>query len=142
MESEEASINPRESTNVLEITCENNEDGDDIRVDISDNSGKRKHTSEVWNHYKRMKIENTQFAECNYCKTHLKAPASHGTSHLKKHYDSACKNRPQKMDIRQSLMMASKKTSGSSGMTTHIFSQEDSRHKLVVIFLVSNLVLR
>lgn len=78
MESEEASINLQESNNALEITSKHSDGGDDS----SKNSGKRKHTSEVWNHFKRVKIENFQFAECKYGKNHLKAPPSHKTTHL------------------------------------------------------------
>ncbi|KAG6523970.1 hypothetical protein ZIOFF_013859 [Zingiber officinale] len=109
MESEEASINLQDNNNVLEITPENDGGGNDLRVDgISKCSGKRKYTSEAWNHFERVMVENIQFAECNYCKARLKAPASHGTTHLLKHYEKTCKKRPRKMDIRQSLM-ASKK---------------------------------
>lgn len=141
MESEGAS-NPRESNDALEITSENNVDGDDKRFDdISKSGDKRKHTSEVWTHFKRVNIDSIQFAECNYCKTHLKAPPSHGTSHLKKHYDKTCKKRPKKMDIRQSFMIASKKSIGNQDLTTHIFSQEDSRHKLAVMVILHDYAL-
>ncbi|KAG6537121.1 hypothetical protein ZIOFF_002203 [Zingiber officinale] len=125
MESEEASINLQENNNVLEITSETDDGGNDLRVNgISKCSGKRKYTSEAWNHFERVTVENIQFTECNYCKAGLKTPASHGTTHLLKHYEKTCKKHPKKMDIRQSLM-ASKKTCGSQDLTTHIFSQED-----------------
>ncbi|KAG6510710.1 hypothetical protein ZIOFF_028741 [Zingiber officinale] len=85
MESEEASINLQENNNVLEITSENDGGGNDLRVDgISKCNGKRKYTSKAWNHFERVMVENIQFAECNYCKARLKAPASHGTTHLYK----------------------------------------------------------
>ncbi|KAG6470552.1 hypothetical protein ZIOFF_071626 [Zingiber officinale] len=67
-------------------------------------------------------------------------PASHGTTHLLKHYEKTCKKRPRKMDIRQSLM-ASKKTCVSQDLTTHIFSQEDSRYKLAVMVILHDYAL-
>ncbi|KAG6501653.1 hypothetical protein ZIOFF_041536 [Zingiber officinale] len=134
MESEEASINLQENNNVLEITSENDGGGNDWRVDgISKCNGKRNYTSEAWNHFERVMVENIQFTECNYCKARLKAPASHGTIHLLKHYEKTCKKRHRQMDIRQSLM-ASKKTCG-------IFSQEDSRYKLAVMVILHDYAL-
>lgn len=61
MESEEASINLRKSNDTLKIVSEHNDDADDLGVDDSSkNSCRRKHTSDVWNHFKRVKIENIQ----------------------------------------------------------------------------------
>ncbi|KAL0285934.1 UNVERIFIED_CONTAM: Zinc finger BED domain-containing protein RICESLEEPER 3 [Sesamum angustifolium] len=60
--------------------------------------------SEAWNHFKRVKVEGIQFAECNYCKARLKAPAGYGTTHLHKHSEKVCKKQPRKIDIRQSFL--------------------------------------
>ncbi|KAI3465809.1 hypothetical protein Pfo_022472 [Paulownia fortunei] len=40
------------------------------------------------------------------------------------------------MDIHQSLIIANKKTSGSQELTTHIFNQEDSRHKFASMVIL------
>ncbi|KAL0342672.1 UNVERIFIED_CONTAM: putative AC transposase [Sesamum calycinum] len=82
------------------------------RVEIeetSEDNSKRKRTSEAWNHFKRVKVEDIQFAECNYCKARLKAPAGYGTTHLHKHYEKVCKKRPRKIDIHQSFLKTNKK---------------------------------
>ncbi|KAI3447052.1 hypothetical protein Pfo_003717 [Paulownia fortunei] len=131
MESQEGdnslpSINLQESNAVMEITSEDNNEGGDLQVEnIFENNGKRKHTSKAWNHFRRLMVDKTQYAECNYCKTHFKTPLSHGTTHLKKHYERTCKRKPRKMDIRQRW-------------NTHIFNQEDSRHKLPKMVILND----
>ncbi|KAL0349413.1 UNVERIFIED_CONTAM: hypothetical protein Sangu_1169100 [Sesamum angustifolium] len=103
----------RESNTVTESNTEI-EMSKDIpdRVEIeetSEDNSKRKRTSEAWNHFKRVKVEDIQFAECNYCKTRLKAPAGYGTTHLHKYYEKVCKKRPRKTDIRQSFLKTNQK---------------------------------
>ncbi|KAL0314895.1 UNVERIFIED_CONTAM: hypothetical protein Sangu_2333900 [Sesamum angustifolium] len=124
----------RESNTVTESNTEI-EMSKDIpdRVEIeetSEDNSKRKRTSEAWNHFKRVKVEGIQFAECNYCKTRLKAPAGYGTTHLHKHYEKVCKQRPRKIDIRQSFLKANQKVSGEQELGTHIFNQEEARREL------------
>ncbi|KAI3448823.1 hypothetical protein Pfo_005488 [Paulownia fortunei] len=111
---------------MLEITFEDNNEGDKVLKieDIFKNSRKRKHTSKAWNHFKRLMVENTLYAECNYCKARLKAQLR------------TCRKRPRKMNIHQSLIIVNKKTSGSQELTTHIFNQEDSRHKLASMVIL------
>ena len=110
MASDEGGNNPivsigsiQEDTNV-----QSEENTEDTSLD-----SKRKRKSKWWDYYKLVTINDVQFAECNYCKAHLKAPGTYGTSNLKKHYEQVCKKRPKKMDIRQSLFMGNKKPGGS-----------------------------
>ncbi|KAL0287736.1 UNVERIFIED_CONTAM: putative AC transposase [Sesamum calycinum] len=128
----------RESNNVTESNTEI-EMSKDIpdRVEIeetSEDNSKRKR--KAWNHFKRVKVEGIQFAECNYCKARLKAPASYGTTHLHKHYEEVCKKRPRKIDIRQSFMKTNKKVSGDQELGTHIFNQEEARCELASMVIL------
>ncbi|KAL0313152.1 UNVERIFIED_CONTAM: Zinc finger BED domain-containing protein RICESLEEPER 3 [Sesamum radiatum] len=107
----------------------------DIEETSQDNS-KRKRTSAVWNHFKRIKVEGIQFAECNYCKARLKAPPDYGTTHLNKHYDKVCKKWPRKIDIRQSFLKADQKVSGIQELGTQIFSQEETRRELASMVIL------
>ncbi|KAL0423270.1 UNVERIFIED_CONTAM: putative AC transposase [Sesamum radiatum] len=128
----------RGSNNVTESNTEI-EMSKDIpdRVEIeetSEDNSKRKR--KAWNHFKRVKVEGIQFAECNYCKARLKAPASYGTTHLHKHYEEVCKKRPRKIDIRQSFMKTNKKVSGDQELGTHIFNQEEARRELASMVIL------
>ncbi|KAK4397930.1 Zinc finger BED domain-containing protein RICESLEEPER 3 [Sesamum angolense] len=130
----------RESNTVTESNTEI-EMSKDIpdRVEIeetSEDNSKRKRTSEAWNHFKRVKVEGIQFAECNYCKTRLKASAGYGTTHLHKHYEKVCKQRPRKTDIRQSFLKANQKVSGEQELGTHIFNQEEARRELASMVIL------
>ncbi|KAL0318299.1 UNVERIFIED_CONTAM: putative AC transposase [Sesamum angustifolium] len=103
----------RESNNVTESNTKiemSKDIPDKVEIEeTSEDNSKRKRTSEAWNHFKRVKVEGIQFAECNYCKARLKAPAGYGTTHLHKHYENVCKKRPRKIDIRQSFVTTNKK---------------------------------
>ncbi|KAG8379185.1 hypothetical protein BUALT_Bualt07G0062000 [Buddleja alternifolia] len=57
-------------------------------------------------------------------------PPGFGTTSLFKHYQKACKRHPRGLDIRRSLIKASKKVSGAEELTTHTFSQEYTRSEL------------
>ncbi|KAL9160690.1 hypothetical protein ABFS82_08G217200 [Erythranthe guttata] len=121
------------------IDCPINNEDDDSKdentPEVNDN-GKRKRTSDVWNHFKRVVVDEIVYGECNYCKTRIKSPPNFGTSSLRKHYSSTCLKRPRKMDIRQSLMMANKKLNGSQELKSHIFNQEDSRRELAMMVIL------
>ncbi|KAG8382701.1 hypothetical protein BUALT_Bualt05G0104800 [Buddleja alternifolia] len=131
MESQEVesvqSINHRDENTEVEMI-----DGDNHEEEgaIPQESSKRKQTSEMWTHFKKVKVDDMQYAECNYCKTRIKAPPGFGTTSLFKHYRKACKRRPRGLDIRQSLIKTSKKVSGAEELTTHTFSQEYMRSEL------------
>ncbi|KAL0290533.1 UNVERIFIED_CONTAM: hypothetical protein Scaly_2667400 [Sesamum calycinum] len=109
------------------------------RIEIeetSEDNSKRKRTSEAWNHFKRVKAEGIQFAECNYCNARLKALAGYGTNHLHKYYEKVCKKRPRKIDIRQSFLKTNKKVSGDQELGTHIFNQEETRRELASMVIL------
>ncbi|WOL08977.1 hypothetical protein Cni_G17730 [Canna indica] len=53
-----------------------------------DETSKRRLTSDVWNHFKRQKIDGKLKAICNYCKKKLMGDPRQGTSHLRLHWKS------------------------------------------------------
>jgi len=63
--------------------------------------------SDVWNHFKKQKVDGKWKAICNYCAKSLLSDAKQGTSHLRSHFKS-CKLRT-KRDIRQSFLKTHKK---------------------------------
>ncbi|KAL0387798.1 UNVERIFIED_CONTAM: Zinc finger BED domain-containing protein RICESLEEPER 2 [Sesamum radiatum] len=130
----------RENNNVTESNTEIAMSKDiPNRVEIeetSEDNSKRKRMSEAWNHFKRVKVEGIQFAECNYCKARLKAPSGYGIFHLHKHYEKVCKKRPRKIDIRQSFLKTNQKVSGDQEYGTHIFNQEEARRELASMVIL------
>ncbi|KAG8369137.1 hypothetical protein BUALT_Bualt15G0120100 [Buddleja alternifolia] len=127
------SINHRDDNTEVELIDGDNHEEECATLetnDIPQESGKRKQTSKMWEHFKKVKVDDMQYAECKYCKIRLKAPPGVGTTSLFKHYQKACKRRPRGLDIRQSLIKTSKKVSGAEELTTHTFSQEYTRSEL------------
>ncbi|MED6127938.1 hypothetical protein PIB30_092803 [Stylosanthes scabra] len=80
--------------------------------DGNDHGTKRKLTLEVWNHFKRQKINNKWKAICNYCKAKLLGDPKLGTPHLRDHRKS-CKLRTTR-DIRQSFLKTNTSPSGET----------------------------
>ncbi|KAL0427300.1 UNVERIFIED_CONTAM: Zinc finger BED domain-containing protein RICESLEEPER 3 [Sesamum latifolium] len=127
----------RESNNVMESNTKVEMSKDKVEIqETSQDNSKRKRTSVAWNHFKRIKIDGIQFTECNYCKSLLKAPTDYGTTHLHKHYEKICKQRPRKIDIRQILLKANQKVGGGQELGTHIFNQEEARRELALIVIL------
>ncbi|KAG8374949.1 hypothetical protein BUALT_Bualt10G0048700 [Buddleja alternifolia] len=127
------SINHRDDNTEVEMIDGDNHEEECATLetnDIPQESGKRKQTSKMWEHFKKVKVDDMQYAECKYCKIRLKAPPGFRTTSLFKHYQKACKRRPRGLDIRQSLIKTSKKVSGAEELTTHTFSQEYTRSEL------------
>lgn len=115
-----------------------NKDGDENveSEEISEIIGKRKYTSDTWNHFRRVMVDQIQYVECNYCKTRFKTSPTYGTTHLRKHYDKSCKQKPRKMDIRQSFLVSSMKGCSSQELSAHIFNQEESRNELAKMVIL------
>ncbi|KAJ1377433.1 Zinc finger, BED-type [Sesbania bispinosa] len=68
---------------------------------------RRKQTSDVWNHFKRQKIDDKWKAICNYCGSKLLGEAKQGTTHLRNHFKT-CKLRTTR-DMRQAFLKIEKK---------------------------------
>ncbi|XP_076905372.1 zinc finger BED domain-containing protein RICESLEEPER 2-like [Bidens hawaiensis] len=108
---------------------------DDTFEDGQNVGGKRKRSA-VWNHFKLMKVNGEDKAECNYCKKKLGGSSKNGTSHLRDHFER-CPRRTVK-DIRQSiLIMEQKKVDGSSSyLSNYTFNPDNSRRDLAEMIIV------
>lgn len=123
---ENSEPNPISIENVM--NSQNQERNESLEPeDIYDES---KLSSQVWDHFKKAKIDGKWKAICNYCSKPLASEPKSGTSHLKSHSE-VCRKRPRPFDIRQSLLRASvRKTDGKCMITSCSFNQEDARKKL------------
>ncbi|KAG8382819.1 hypothetical protein BUALT_Bualt05G0117300 [Buddleja alternifolia] len=77
------SINHRDANMEVEMIVGDNHEveGSTLETDdIPQESGKRKQTSEMWQHFKKVKVDDMQYAECKNCKTRLKAPSAQHTA--------------------------------------------------------------
>ncbi|CAK8575696.1 unnamed protein product [Lathyrus sativus] len=72
----------------VEINSTPNEIESPISCEVDTEGLKRKLTSEVWNHFKRQKIDGKLETICNYCGAKLLGVSKQGTSHLKSHIKS------------------------------------------------------
>ncbi|PWA48297.1 hypothetical protein CTI12_AA441370 [Artemisia annua] len=79
----------------------------DVVNEVEQVCGKRKLRSSAWNHFKKIKVNGEEKAECNYCQSKLVAKSSSGTRHLLDHF-GRCLKRPFR-DIRQHILMQEKK---------------------------------
>ncbi|KAI3496146.1 hypothetical protein L1887_38499 [Cichorium endivia] len=96
---------------------------------------KRKLTSPVWKHFKRMKVNGELKAECNYCKKKLGAKSKNGTRHLHDHYNG-CITRKNR-DIRQSVLSVGQKTvEGKADISCYNFDADKSRKDLAEMIIV------
>ncbi|KAJ1432172.1 Zinc finger, BED-type [Sesbania bispinosa] len=89
---------------------------------------RRKQTSDVWNHFKRQKIDDKWKAICNYCGSKLLGEAKQGTTHLRNHFKT-CKLRTTR-DIRQAFLKTEKKGSETNLVGCFAFNQELARSVL------------
>ncbi|KAG8382273.1 hypothetical protein BUALT_Bualt05G0059600 [Buddleja alternifolia] len=127
----------RDSLPSIDLRDSSTEMGDssrDIELGSDIVSGKRKLTSNVWAHFKRIKVDGCQYGECKYCGTKIKAPSKNGTSSLSKHYNISCKKRSGGSGVRQSPSMANKKVVGSQEHKT--FNEEETRRQLAMMVVL------
>ncbi|KAJ1394060.1 Zinc finger, BED-type [Sesbania bispinosa] len=110
----------------IEITAISNESQSSMPNEMEAN--RRKQTSDVWNHFKRQKIEGKWKAICNYCGSKLLGEAKQGTTHLRNHFKS-CKLRTTR-DIRQAFLKTEKKGSETNLVGCFAFNQELARSAL------------
>lgn len=79
-----------------ESTCPPNQDvssnpsqtpdvGQEEQIDTSLEPASKKLRSEVWQEFKKMKVNGKEKAECIWCKKQLSATSKNGTNHLKGH---------------------------------------------------------
>ncbi|KAL8472439.1 hypothetical protein ACS0TY_029594 [Phlomoides rotata] len=100
---------------------------------------KRGLTSIVWNHFKRLKIDNKWKAECNYCKKKLGGDTKNGTRHLHDHF-KICPLKNTR-DIKQSILMSKKDTGGKLSVGIYTFNEEIVRKDLASMIVLHEYLL-
>ncbi|KAG6537101.1 hypothetical protein ZIOFF_002182 [Zingiber officinale] len=95
--------------------------------------GTRKLTSDVWNHFRRNKINEMDKAICNYCEKPLSGNSKHGTTHLREHF-KICPRRTVS-DIRQKILIK-EKNKGDFVIKGFQFDQEASRCMLAEMIIL------
>lgn len=75
-----------ESTPANEVVNEENVESSDIVIQKS----KRKKTSLVWDHFKKVELKNGKKWQCIHCKNNYSVVASGSTSHLMRHLKQTC----------------------------------------------------
>ncbi|XP_057526342.1 zinc finger BED domain-containing protein RICESLEEPER 3-like [Amaranthus tricolor] len=97
-----------------------------------------KHTSAVWNDFKRKRVGGVEKAECNRCNKLLSAGAKARTSHLKDHIKSCRKQICQ--DLRQTTLFGTQHnvndSSDSLTLAPYEFRQEDGRKDLAEMIIL------
>ncbi|KAG6482641.1 hypothetical protein ZIOFF_059274 [Zingiber officinale] len=95
--------------------------------------GTRKLTSDVWNHFRRKKINGMDKAICNYYEKPLSGNSKHGTTHLREHF-KICPRRTVS-DIRQKILIK-EKNKGDFVIKGFQFDQEASRCMLAEMIIL------
>ncbi|KAI3747631.1 hypothetical protein L6452_10167 [Arctium lappa] len=105
-------------------------------LDDGEKSGGKRKRSVAWNHFKKLKVNGEDKAECNYCEKRLGANSKNGTKHLLDHFERC----PIRMvrDIRQSILVKEqKKVDGSSSyLSNYTFNADTSRRDLAEMIIV------
>ncbi|KAJ0556901.1 putative transcription factor/ chromatin remodeling BED-type(Zn) family [Helianthus annuus] len=96
---------------------------------------KRKLTSPAWEHFKKIKVNGEEKAECNYCNTKLGAKSKNGTKHLLFHMEK-CPKRKNKDMRQQVLSMNQVKSSGHSDVSCYNFDADLSRTDLAEMVII------
>lgn len=112
------------------------ESNPDETFDDGENVGCKRKRSFVWNHFKLMKVNGEDKAECNYCHKKLGGKSKNGTTHLRDHFER-CPRRTVR-DIRQSILVKEQKKAdgGSSYLSNYVFDPDTSRRDLAEMIIV------
>ena len=118
----------------VEINSTPNEIESRVSCEVETGGSKRKLTSEVWNHFKRQKIDGKMKAICNYCGAKLLGVPNQGTSHLKSHVKS-CPRRTNR-DIKQALIKTEQVDGQNVMVGSYALNQDIARHvvsKMIIL---------
>ncbi|CAK8530336.1 unnamed protein product [Lathyrus sativus] len=118
----------------VEINSTPNEIESPISCEVDTEGLKRKLTSEVWNHFKRQKIDGKLKAICNYCGAKLLGAPKQGTSHLKSHIKS-CPRRTNR-DIKQALIKTEQVDGQTVMVGSYAFNQDIARYGVAKMIIL------
>ncbi|XP_023752092.2 zinc finger BED domain-containing protein RICESLEEPER 3-like [Lactuca sativa] len=124
------------STPAANDSMTQNETPNDDVHELESVGRKRRQRSVVWNHFKKMKVNGIEKAECKYCKKKLGGSSKNGTRHLHDHF-KVCIRRPFQ-DIRQHILVGErKKVDGSSSyLSNYTFNADNSRRDLAEMIII------
>lgn len=94
---------------------------------------KKKFTSDVWSHFKRVTHEGQPKAQCKYCCKYLTARPKDGTTHLREHAKRGC-NRRKYGDIRD--MRQKVLSNEQNKLTSCHFDQDTARNELASMIIL------
>ncbi|OIT30617.1 hypothetical protein A4A49_59056, partial [Nicotiana attenuata] len=118
MESQNESVGSSSSTFPIESDSQL-----PMQVDeVVDETGKRKLSSDAWNHFTPVMINRVRFGICKYCNTRIKSTRNCGTSSMLDHIRNRCRKKPSNLDNEGS--------SGGDGSQQHYFDRDVSRREL------------
>ena len=89
---------------------------------------------DVWNHFKRQKVDGKWKAICNYCAKSRLGDTRQGTSHLRSHFKS-CKLRTTQ-DIKQSFLKTHKEGGEIVVVGNYVFNQQTTRDTLCKMIIL------
>jgi len=90
--------------------------------------------SDVWNHFKRQKVDGKWKAICNYCAKSLLGDAKQGASHLRSHFKSY--KLQTAWDIRQSFLKTYKEGGETVVVGNYVFNQQTTRYALCKMIIL------
>ncbi|XP_050918766.1 zinc finger BED domain-containing protein RICESLEEPER 2-like [Lathyrus oleraceus] len=128
-----------ESTPANEVVNEENVESSDIVIQKS----KRKKTSLVWDHFKKVELKNGKKWQCIHCKNNYSVVASGSTSHLMRHLKQTCHvykklvAQQQKLNFQPAKSKIDEKLSGpllmnSRGKYDHERQRETTAHWIMM----------
>lgn len=94
---------------------------------------KKKFTSDVWSHFKRVTYEGQPKAQCKYCCKYLTARPKDGTTHFREHAKNRCNRRKYGdiRDMRQKVLVNEK-----NKLTSCHFDQDMARNELASMIIL------
>ncbi|OIT26790.1 hypothetical protein A4A49_58852, partial [Nicotiana attenuata] len=109
------------STIPIEIESRGLMQSDEVIMEVVDETGKRKLSSDAWKHYNVVKLDGARFGVCKYCNTRIKSTRKCGTSSLWDHI-RRCRKKPSNLETGVG--------GGDDGSQQHYFDQDVSRREL------------
>ncbi|XP_044493362.1 zinc finger BED domain-containing protein RICESLEEPER 3-like [Mangifera indica] len=99
---------------------------------VTDPTGRCK--SIVWEHFKKVKVDGKDKAECNYCHKQLVSGGKNGTRHLHDHHKICPKRKYH--DVSQKLLVGSHRENNKLTLSTCQFDQEAGRKDLANMIIL------
>ncbi|GER44473.1 HAT family dimerisation domain containing protein [Striga asiatica] len=109
---------------------------------VAETTHGRKHTSPVWNHFRRVTINGELKATCNVCQKNLSASTKNGTHHLLEHAKRCARRTSTASDIGQCLLSASRESDGKTELKNHSYDSNLARLHLAYMVIMHDYPLR